>query len=55
MPAAPRATIARPGKAGSFLVGMNDGTIWMTADHGESFAQVANGLPPIYGIAVSPN
>ncbi len=53
MTAAPRATIARPGKPGSFLVGMNDGSIWMTANHGESFDQVASGLPPIYGLAVS--
>jgi photosystem II stability/assembly factor-like uncharacterized protein len=55
MPAAPRATIARPGKPGSFLVGMNDGTVWMTADHGDSFVQVASGLPGIYGLAVSAN
>jgi photosystem II stability/assembly factor-like uncharacterized protein len=55
MPAAPRATTSRPGQAGSFLVGMNDGTIWMTANHGESFDQIATGLPPVYGLAISRN
>jgi len=53
--AAPRATTACPDSPGSFLVGMNDGSIWMTADHGESFSQIATGLPPIYGLAVSRN
>jgi photosystem II stability/assembly factor-like uncharacterized protein len=55
MSAAPRATTARPDRAGSVLVGMNDGTIWMTTDHGESFKQIATGLPPVYGIAISRN
>jgi photosystem II stability/assembly factor-like uncharacterized protein len=55
MKAAPRATTGCPDRAGSFLVGMNDGSIWMTADHGESFKQIATGLPPIYGLAVSRN
>lgn len=52
MTAAPRATASRPDQPGSFLVGMNDGSIWMTADFGESFAQVAKELPPIYGLAI---
>jgi hypothetical protein len=55
MVAAPRATAGRPGTPGSFLVGMNDGSIWMTSDYGESFNQIATGLPPIYGLAVSRN
>jgi photosystem II stability/assembly factor-like uncharacterized protein len=55
MTAAPRATTSLPNQAGSFLVGMNDGTIWMTADFGESFKQVATGLPPIYALSVSRN
>lgn len=55
MTAAPRATVARPDHTGAFLVGMNDGTIWMTGDHGDSFTQVAQGLPPIYGIAIGRN
>jgi photosystem II stability/assembly factor-like uncharacterized protein len=55
MSAAPRAATGHPDRAGSFLVGMNDGSIWMTANYGESFDQVANGLPPVYGIAISRN
>jgi photosystem II stability/assembly factor-like uncharacterized protein len=53
--AAPRGTSSLPDQPGSFLVGMSDGSIWMTTDHGESFKQIANGLPPIYGLAISQN
>jgi hypothetical protein len=53
--AAPRGTSGLPDRPGSFLVGMSDGSIWMTTDHGESFGQIANGLPPIYGLAISQN
>ena len=53
--AAPRATTSLPEKPGSFFVGMNDGSIWMTTDFGESFNQVATGLTPIYGMSVSRN
>jgi len=55
MTAAPRATAARSGQPGSFLVGMNDGSIWMTTDYGASFDRIATGLPPIYGLAISRN
>jgi photosystem II stability/assembly factor-like uncharacterized protein len=53
MTAAPRATAKCPQVNGSFLVGMNDGSIWMTTDYGNSFKQIANGLPPIFGLTVS--
>lgn len=52
--AAPRAAGSCPDRAGTFVVGLNDGTIFMTADFGESFAQVAGGLPAVYAIAVAP-
>jgi photosystem II stability/assembly factor-like uncharacterized protein len=52
---APRATTGRPEHAGSFLVGMNDGAIWLSDDLGDSFKQVTGGLPHIYGLAISPN
>lgn len=51
--AAPRAFGSCPDQAGTFLVGMNDGTIFMTSDFGDSFAQIAAGLPPIYALAVA--
>jgi photosystem II stability/assembly factor-like uncharacterized protein len=53
--AAPRGPAGLPGRPGSFLVGMSDGSIWMTTNHGESFDQIATGLPAIYGLAVSQN
>ena len=44
-----------PERPGSFLAGMDDGSIWMTSDYGASFAQIVTGLPGIYGIAISRN
>jgi hypothetical protein len=32
---------------------MNDGTIFMTSDFGDSFSQIAGGLPPVYAIAIA--
>ncbi len=55
MTAAARSTTGYPDRPGSFLAGMDDGSIWMTGDHGESFAQIATGFPAIYGIAISSN
>lgn len=52
--AAPRAYGSCPDQAGTYLVGMNDGTIFMTSDFGDSFSQIATGLPPVYSIAVAP-
>ena len=55
MTAAVRSTAGYPDRPGSFLAGMDDGSIWMTADHGTSFEQIASGFPGIYGIAISRN
>jgi photosystem II stability/assembly factor-like uncharacterized protein len=55
MVGAPRGTAGFPDRAGTFLVAMNDGSVWMTMDYGESFAQAVKGLPPVYGITISPN
>jgi photosystem II stability/assembly factor-like uncharacterized protein len=52
--AAPRAAGSCPDRAGTYLVGMNDGTIFMTSDFGDSFSQIAGGLPPVYSIAIAP-
>lgn len=52
--AAPRAAAGCPDQAGTFVVGMTDGAIFMTGDFGESFAQIAGGLPGVYGIAIAP-
>jgi photosystem II stability/assembly factor-like uncharacterized protein len=51
--AAPRAFGSCPDQAGTYLVGMNDGTIFMTSDFGDSFSQIAVGLPPVYAIAIA--
>ena len=53
--AAPRATTGDPRTPGSFLVGMSDGSIWMTNDGGERFEQIGTGLPPIFGLTISAN
>lgn len=50
---APRAFSSCPDQAGTYVVGMNDGTIFMTSDFGDSFSQIAGGLPPIYAIAIA--
>jgi photosystem II stability/assembly factor-like uncharacterized protein len=52
--AAPRAAAGCPDRAGTYLVGMNDGTIFMSSDFGDSFSQIAGGLPPVYSIAIAP-
>jgi hypothetical protein len=53
MTVAPRATAGDPHVAGTFLVGMTDGSIWATRDFGESFRQIVTGLPPIFGITIA--
>ena len=53
MSAAPRSTAGEPGSPGSFLVGMSDGSIWLSRDHGDSFRQIAKELPPIFGLTVA--
>lgn len=49
---APRAVIADPATAGTVLTGMSDGSVWMTRDFGESFAEIVSGLPSIFGLSL---
>jgi photosystem II stability/assembly factor-like uncharacterized protein len=51
--AAPRATAGDPEEPNAFFVGMNDGTIWSSADGGESFRQIVGGLPSVSSIRVA--
>jgi len=51
--AAPRATAGDPKEPNAFFVGMNDGTIWSSADGGESFCQIVGGLPSVLSIRVA--
>ena len=51
--AAPRATAGDPEEPNAFFVGMNDGTIWSSADGGESFRQIVGGLPSVLSIRVA--
>lgn len=50
---APRSTSGDPSSPGTFLVGMLDGSVWMTRDAGESFKQIITGLPAVYGLTVT--
>jgi len=36
-----------------FIVGMNDGTVWITEDGGESFRRALSGLPPVTAVSVA--
>lgn len=51
--AAPRSTVSDPEDAGTFLIGMNDGTVWMTEDSGESFRTILSGLPGVNSLRVA--
>src|SRR5207245_11141956 len=51
--AAPRATAGDPEEPHAFFIGMNDGTIWLSADGGESFRQIVGGLPSVSSIRVA--
>ena len=51
--AAPRAVAGDPEESDVFFVGMNDGSIWSSADGGESFHQILGGLPSISSIRVA--
>jgi len=51
--AAPRATAGDPEEPNAFLVGMNDGSIWLSGDGGESFGQILGGLPSVLSIRVA--
>lgn len=50
---APRATAGDFADPNAFLVGLTDGAIWESNDGGESFARVAEGLPPIVSLRVA--
>ena len=51
--AAPRATAGDPEEPNAFFIGMNDGTVWLSEDGGESFRQILGGLPPVSSIRVT--
>ena len=42
-----------PSQHRSWVIGMNDGTIWSSADSGESFRQIVGGLPSVSSIRVA--
>jgi photosystem II stability/assembly factor-like uncharacterized protein len=55
MPAAPRTVAGDVERPGWVLVGMQDGALWMSRDHGDSFRKVASGMPPIFGLTAVPS
>ena len=50
MPAAPRIVAGDTEVPGWVMVGMQDGALWLSRDHGDSFAKVATGLPTLFGL-----
>lgn len=50
MPAAPRVVAGDTAAPGWVMVGMQDGALWLSRDHGELFAKVATGLPALFGL-----
>ena len=51
--AAPRSTAGDPESPDVFIVGMTDGTVWITEDAGESVRRALSGLPPVTAISVA--
>ncbi len=51
--AAPRSVAGDPTDPDTLFVGLNDGDIWMSADGGEGFMKIFEGLPPVLGICAS--
>ena len=51
----PRALAVDVDDPNRLFTGMIDGTVWSSADGGESWTQVMGGLPAVMGITVSPN
>ena len=49
---APRATAGDPEDANAVLVGLTDGSVWMSENGGESFETIIQGLPSIGSLAV---
>jgi photosystem II stability/assembly factor-like uncharacterized protein len=52
---APRATAGDPAEPAAFLVGLVDGSVWLTENSGESFRQILGGLPPVTSLRVAPS
>lgn len=50
---APRAVAGDPEDPNSFLIGMTDGSVWLTEDGGEDFRQIITGLPQVMSIRVA--
>lgn len=50
--AAPRAVAGDPEEPNSFVVGMTDGSVWMSEDGGESFREILSNLPEVTSIRV---
>jgi photosystem II stability/assembly factor-like uncharacterized protein len=51
--AGPRAVAGDPEEPETFLVGMTDGSVWMSADGGDSFRPILQGLPQLTSIRAS--
>jgi hypothetical protein len=51
----PRALAVDVDDPNLLFTGMIDGTVWRSADGGESWTQAMAGLPAVMGITVSPN
>lgn len=52
MPAAPRTVASDAETPGWVMVGMQDGALWLSRDHGEAFRKIAAGLPAIFGLTL---
>jgi photosystem II stability/assembly factor-like uncharacterized protein len=48
--AAPRTVAGDAAAPGWVMVGMQNGALWLSRDHGDSFRQIAAGLPTIFGL-----
>ena len=48
--AAPRTVAGDAEAPGWVMVGMQDGALWLSRDHGDSFREIAAGLPAIHGL-----
>lgn len=53
--AAPRAIAGDPEDPENLFVGMTDGSVWMSADGGESFRRILADLPQVTSIGVGPH
>ena len=53
--AALSALVADPESPDTLFAGMTDGSVWMSADAGDSFHQILTGLPSVHSLAVAPS